>query len=220
VPCKQVGAVVPSSASWPASVYAAGERPYAAAAPVANPAPQQMWVNASELYVRTAPGRTGNQPVDLLHYGAGVLTNGSVVGEDPYGTGQNVWYRIQDGRFVWGGGVSNQRPVVAPSRKPAQVHKAQPAARRRASSRVVSRRSSGARGGWEALRACESGGNYRADTGNGYYGAYQFSLGTWQGVGGHGSPADASPAEQDRRAQILYARRDINPWPVCGKNLR
>jgi resuscitation-promoting factor RpfB len=29
------------------------------------------------------------------------------------------------------------------------------------------------------LRTCESGGNYQDDTGNGYYGAYQFSASTW-----------------------------------------
>jgi len=33
------------------------------------------------------------------------------------------------------------------------------------------------------LRDCESGGNYADDTGNGYYGAYQFSLGTWERLG-------------------------------------
>lgn len=63
------------------------------------------------------------------------------------------------------------------------------------------------------IRARESGGNYAENTGNGYYGAYQFSLGTWQGVGGTGNPAAASPAEQDLRAQMLYARRGCSPWP-------
>lgn len=30
-----------------------------------------------------------------------------------------------------------------------------------------------------ALRTCESGGNYAENTGNGFYGAYQFSISTW-----------------------------------------
>lgn len=68
-----------------------------------------------------------------------------------------------------------------------------------------------------AIRACESGGNYGTDTGNGFYGAYQFTLSTWESVGGAGNPADASPAEQDRRAAILYAREGSAPWPVCGR---
>jgi hypothetical protein len=78
---------------------------------------------------------------------------------------------------------------------------------------------SGAGGTLAAIRQCESGGSggYSADTGNGYYGAYQFTLGTWASVGGTGNPAAASPAEQDRRAAILYARSGSAPWPVCGR---
>jgi hypothetical protein len=72
---------------------------------------------------------------------------------------------------------------------------------------------------WARLRKCESGGDYRADTGNGFYGAYQFTLGTWRSVGGAGSPALASPAEQDARAQLLYQRRGAQPWPICGRYL-
>jgi uncharacterized protein YabE (DUF348 family) len=48
------------------------------------------------------------------------------------------------------------------------------------------------------LRQCESGGNYQDNTGNGYYGAYQFSLGTWQRLGNSGLPSDAPPSVQDQ----------------------
>jgi hypothetical protein len=58
---------------------------------------------------------------------------------------------------------------------------------------------------------------YASDTGNGYYGAYQFTLGTWQSVGGSGNPAHASPAEQDMRAQMLLDRRGLAPWPTPAK---
>ena len=68
----------------------------------------------------------------------------------------------------------------------------------------------------KAIAACESGGNYRTDTGNGFYGAYQFNQGTWESVGGSGNPADAPRAEQDKRAAKLYAREGASPWPVCG----
>jgi hypothetical protein len=71
--------------------------------------------------------------------------------------------------------------------------------------------------GWAALRDCESGGNYATHTGNGFSGAYQFDQQTWESVGGSGRPADASPAEQDMRAQMLYAQRGSQPWPVCGQ---
>jgi hypothetical protein len=69
----------------------------------------------------------------------------------------------------------------------------------------------------EAIAACESGGNPGTDTGNGFYGKYQFDLQTWQSVGGSGNPAAASEAEQNRRAAMLYASAGASPWPVCGR---
>jgi hypothetical protein len=69
----------------------------------------------------------------------------------------------------------------------------------------------------EAIAACESGGNPRTDTGNGFYGKYQFTLDTWQAVGGAGNPAQASEAEQDRRAARLLAAAGPGQWPVCGR---
>ncbi len=68
-----------------------------------------------------------------------------------------------------------------------------------------------------AIRACESGGDYSViDASGTYYGAYQFDLGTWASVGGAGQPNEASPAEQDYRAALLYSRSGASPWPVCG----
>jgi len=69
----------------------------------------------------------------------------------------------------------------------------------------------------QAIAECESGGNPATDTGNGFYGKYQFTLQTWQAVGGTGNPAQASEAEQDRRAAALYAQAGASPWPVCGR---
>jgi peptidoglycan hydrolase-like protein with peptidoglycan-binding domain len=71
---------------------------------------------------------------------------------------------------------------------------------------------------WQRLRECESSDNYSIDTGNGYYGAYQFSLGTWKSVGGAGLPSNASPGEQDARALILYRERGWEPW-TCAQIL-
>ncbi len=73
---------------------------------------------------------------------------------------------------------------------------------------------------WAALARCESSGNPRAVGGGGlYFGLYQFTLGTWRGVGGSGNPIDASPGEQTYRAQLLYRNRGAQPWPVCGRLL-
>jgi hypothetical protein len=74
-----------------------------------------------------------------------------------------------------------------------------------------------ANGTLEAIAACESGGNPRTNTGNGFYGKYQFTLSTWQAVGGSGNPAAASEAEQDMRAAKLYAQAGPGQWPVCGR---
>jgi soluble lytic murein transglycosylase-like protein len=68
----------------------------------------------------------------------------------------------------------------------------------------------------DAIAACESGGDPTAVNSAGYYGKYQFDLGTWQSVGGSGNPADAPEAEQDMRASMLYAQAGSSPWPVCG----
>ena len=68
----------------------------------------------------------------------------------------------------------------------------------------------------DAIGACESGGDPTAVNAAGYYGKYQFDLGTWASVGGSGNPADAPEAEQDYRAALLYERAGSSPWPVCG----
>lgn len=81
---------------------------------------------------------------------------------------------------------------------------------------------SGSTGGlnWAALAQCESGGNPRAVSSSGTYrGLYQFSISTWQSVGGSGDPINASPAEQTYRAYLLYQRSGSAPWPVCGRHL-
>lgn len=72
---------------------------------------------------------------------------------------------------------------------------------------------------WAQLRMCESSGNYHVNTGNGYYGAYQFNLATWHGLGYPGLPSDASPAVQDAAAQKLYNQRGWQPWPACSAKL-
>jgi hypothetical protein len=72
---------------------------------------------------------------------------------------------------------------------------------------------------WLALRECESGDDYAADTGNGYYGAYQFSAGTWWSIGYSGLPSEAAPAMQDAAAQRLLAVQGWGAWPVCSARI-
>lgn len=72
---------------------------------------------------------------------------------------------------------------------------------------------------WDKIAACESGGNWAINTGNGYYGGLQFSLSSWRGVGGSGLPSEASREEQIARAQILQSRSGWGAWPVCSAKL-
>lgn len=69
------------------------------------------------------------------------------------------------------------------------------------------------------LRQCESGDNYQDDTGNGYYGAYQFSLATWHGLGYPGLPSQAPPATQDQAAIRLQHQHGWGQWPACSAML-
>ena len=70
----------------------------------------------------------------------------------------------------------------------------------------------------EAIASCESGGNPAAVSADGtYHGKYQFSVATWQAMGGSGLPSQAPESEQDMRAAMLYAQSGPSQWPVCGQ---
>ncbi|MCL5460145.1 transglycosylase family protein, partial [Loigolactobacillus coryniformis] len=72
-------------------------------------------------------------------------------------------------------------------------------------------------GGWDAVAKCESGGNPATNTGNGYYGLFQYDIGTWANYGGY-ARADLAPAEvQLAKAKETFARRGASPWPSCGR---
>ena len=73
-------------------------------------------------------------------------------------------------------------------------------------------------GALHALRMCESGGRYAINTGNGYYGAYQFLPSTWHSLGYKGMPNHASAAVQDAAAARLHDRRGSwADWGTCGR---
>jgi len=70
---------------------------------------------------------------------------------------------------------------------------------------------------WDAIAACESGGNWAISTGNGYFGGLQFTMGTWRANGGSGSPAGASREEQIRVAENVLRSQGLGAWPMCGR---
>jgi cell wall-associated NlpC family hydrolase len=75
---------------------------------------------------------------------------------------------------------------------------------------------------WDAIAACESGGNWAINTGNGYLGGLQWTQATWHANGGTGSPANASREQQIAVANRVIATqgiaRGLANWPVCGKH--
>jgi hypothetical protein len=76
--------------------------------------------------------------------------------------------------------------------------------------------SAGAEPNWDAMAQCESGGNWSANTGNGFYGGLQFTPATWAANGGAGPPSAASREEQIRVARNVVRTQGLGAWPVCG----
>ncbi|GAA1993721.1 transglycosylase family protein [Catenulispora subtropica] len=72
---------------------------------------------------------------------------------------------------------------------------------------------------WDRVAACESGGNWAINTGNGYYGGLQFSTSSWLGAGGGKYAARADLATKDQQiavAENLLRMQGPGAWPVCG----
>jgi resuscitation-promoting factor RpfB len=75
-------------------------------------------------------------------------------------------------------------------------------------------------GPWDRLAQCESGGNWHINTGNGYYGGLQFSLGTWHAYGGTGLPSQHSRETQIAIAtKLRNASGGYGAWPACAARL-
>jgi uncharacterized protein YabE (DUF348 family) len=76
---------------------------------------------------------------------------------------------------------------------------------------------------WDALAQCEAGGNWAANTGNGYYGGLQFLQSTWLSYGGGKYaqlPSDASREEQIAIAtKVRDASGGYGAWPGCAASL-
>jgi uncharacterized protein YabE (DUF348 family)/transposase len=76
---------------------------------------------------------------------------------------------------------------------------------------------------WDALAACEAGGNWAINTGNGFYGGVQFDQNTWERGGGlrYAARADlATREEQLAIAEVTRAGQGWGAWPVCSARLR
>lgn len=112
-------------------------------------------------------------------------------------------------------------PAAAPTQPVAPAPAPQPATPVRSAPRTAPVQAAPVASGsvWDQLAACESGGNWSINTGNGYYGGIQFSLSSWQAVGGSGLPSDASREEQIQRGEALKAIQGWGAWPACTAKL-
>ena len=77
---------------------------------------------------------------------------------------------------------------------------------------------------WDELARCETGGNWAANTGNGYGGGLQFAHGpgwsTWRAFGGTeftADPWDATREQQIVVAERVLARSGWSAWPGCAR---
>jgi LysM repeat protein len=115
--------------------------------------------------------------------------------------------------------VPGASPAPAPA-APVSASQADPAPAQAAPAQAAPAASSDSDGAnWSAIAACESGGNWSDNTGNGFYGGLQFTEQTWLAYGGgqYASSANqASESQQIAVAQQVLAGQGIGAWPVCG----
>jgi LysM repeat protein len=69
---------------------------------------------------------------------------------------------------------------------------------------------------WDHIAACESGGNWAINTGNGYYGGLQFTQATWANAGGLAYAPRADLASRDQQIAVA-SKLSLSNWPVCGR---
>jgi LysM repeat protein len=107
--------------------------------------------------------------------------------------------------------VSYAAPVAAPA---PQMSYVAPAAPRVSQPAPAANYVSGSTP-WDRIAACESGGNWAINTGNGYYGGLQFTQQTWAGAGGLAYAPRADLASRDQQIAVA-SKLAISNWPVCG----
>ena len=70
---------------------------------------------------------------------------------------------------------------------------------------------------WQGVAQCEAGGNWHANTGNGFYGGLQFSMRTWSAHGGSGMPNEAPAWRQAEVGERVRQSSGLGAWPHCGQ---
>lgn len=182
----------------------------AASAPAPEPAPQTLTVAAGDYLSKLAA--ENNTTYLRLFY-----ANPAITDQDLIFPGQTLRVPSADETLA-----ARELPVTAPVEVKQQVV-ANPAADTqpvyRAPAPAVAAPAVGDGSVWDRLAACEAGGNWAINTGNGYYGGLQFTLSSWRAAGGSGYPHEASREEQIARGVQLQSMQGWGAWPACTAKL-
>ena len=140
-----------------------------------------------------------------------------------------AWYAMDDlQRYVAGSYLAEveaaEQRAAEEARQAEEARRAEQArqqAARQSSSRQSSAAAPSVSGGsvWDTIAQCESSGNWSMNSGNGFYGGLQFTLQSWQYVGGTqyaAMPHQASRAQQIAAAERLLAQQGWGAWPACS----
>ncbi|GAA4882317.1 transglycosylase family protein [Actinomycetospora straminea] len=74
-------------------------------------------------------------------------------------------------------------------------------------------------GPWDSLVRCETGGDWHADTGNGYHGGLQLSPRTWAAHGGGAFAPQADEASREQQIVVgerVRAEQGWEAWSSCA----
>lgn len=112
--------------------------------------------------------------------------------------------------------TTTTKPKPTTTKAPARRAQAQPS--RSAPSAAIPAPSSSLDESFAALARCESG-MRNVNTGNGYYGYFQFLPSTWRSLGASGLPHEHSYEVQLQYAKKLQARSGWGQWPACTRKL-
>ncbi|MFE0751497.1 transglycosylase family protein [Gordonia sp. NPDC058843] len=149
------------------------------------------------------------------------------LGNDGQSTGPHLHFEVWDGghRDFTGGHSVDPAGWVStspePGAAPAGRAPAQPGGPRVLTAhRVVPAADVVTAADWDAVAKHESGGNWKINTGNGYYGGLQFAASTWTGAGGaqYAPTADkATRAQQMEVANRVLGSQGWGAWPTASK---
>lgn len=146
-------------------------------------------------------------PAPAAGWGATAATR-DLPGQALTGAGGHDLDAALDTALPWLGAPHEPEPARP---EPAQPEPAQP----RVSTRAAAV--------WDRLARCESGGDWRVATGNGYFGGLQFDAPTWQEFGGTQFAPRADRATREEQIlvaiRVREARGGYGAWPTCARRL-